>query len=404
MTSEPSKRRTTAESSTKTGERPTAMPSEDLQKRIHELHELLEMAARAAEIGVWNYDLERGTTNWNEQLYRLLGLPPREGTEDPERFFEFVHPEDRTGKITALQAILTNSDDEIDEEFRILRADGNIRWLAARGRLYRDESGRVVRISGIYYDITERNQAEETERLVQIQMATQLSDTERVNEELSQLVYAVTHDLKGSLRALRHYADFLFEDLADALTGEQKTYLVGMKKAVEQGDALINSLLNFSRIGRVPLEREAADVPDVVNEIRAVLDPPPDVEIAVESNWPDFFVDRTLLKQILQNLVANGIKFNQHTPKRIEIGWQPAPNDRIEIFVRDNGIGIASQYWDQIFRIFQRLHTHRDYDGTGIGLAIVQKAAQKLNGSVRLESEPGNGSTFYVELPREMAT
>jgi PAS domain S-box-containing protein len=160
MTSEPSKRRTTAESSTKTGERPTAMPSEDLQKRIHELHELLEMAARAAEIGVWNYDLERGTTNWNEQLYRLLGLPPREGTEDPERFFEFVHPEDRTGKITALQAILTNSDDEIDEEFRILRADGNIRWLAARGRLYRDESGRVVRISGIYYDITERNQAE----------------------------------------------------------------------------------------------------------------------------------------------------------------------------------------------------------------------------------------------------
>jgi signal transduction histidine kinase len=119
--------------------------------------------------------------------------------------------------------------------------------------------------------------------------------------------------------------------------------------------------------------------------------------------WPDFSVDRTLLKQILQNLVANGVKFNERNPKRIEIGWQAAPGDTIDIFVRDNGIGIEPQYREQIFRIFQRLHTNRAYEGTGIGLAIVQKAVNKLGGKVRLESEPGKGSTFIIRLPREAA-
>jgi signal transduction histidine kinase len=117
--------------------------------------------------------------------------------------------------------------------------------------------------------------------------------------------------------------------------------------------------------------------------------------------WPDFSIDRTLLKQILQNLISNGVKFNERNPKRIEIGWQAAPGDTIDIFVCDNGIGIEPQYREQIFRIFQRLHTDRAYEGTGIGLAIVQKAVNKLGGTVRLESEPGKGSTFTLRLPRK---
>jgi signal transduction histidine kinase len=148
---------------------------------------------------------------------------------------------------------------------------------------------------------------------------------------------------------------------------------------------------------------EAADVPGVVGEIRSLLDLPAEVEIIVDTQWPDISVDRTLLKQILQNLISNGVKFNKRNPKRIEIGWQAASAGTIDIFVRDNGIGIEPQYWKQIFRIFQRLHTDRAYEGTGIGLAIVQKAVNKLGGSVRLESEPGKGSTFTLRLPREVS-
>jgi PAS domain S-box-containing protein len=369
--------------------------------RLKEVHEQLQLAAQAAELGVWNYDLKRGTSKWNTHLYRLLGLEPREGPEAAERFFEFIHPEDRAGSVASSTTIINSPDDHIKEEFRIVRADGKIRWLAARGRVYRDENGRQTRISGINYDITERKNAEEAVRLAQLQLTMQLAETERVNEELSQYAYAVSHDLKGPLRAIRNYAEFLYEDLADTLTGDQKKYLEGLKTAVDQGDNLVNDLLNLSRIDRVPLEMEAADVPFTVAEVRSLLALPVEVEITVEMKWPDFTIDRTLLKQILQNLISNGVKFNERNPKRIEIGWQAAPGDTIDIFVRDNGIGIEPQYREQIFRIFQRLHTDRAYEGTGIGLAIVQKAANKLGGTVRLESEPGKGSTFIIRLPLE---
>lgn len=370
--------------------------------RLKEVHEQLQMSAQAAELGLWNFDLKTGKSKWNDQLYHLLGLEPREGWEDGERFFEFIHPEDRDGILESRQAILHSKDDHIKKDFRVVRADGTIRWLATRGRIYRDASGRPTRISGINFDITDRKNAEETVRLAQLQLSVQFAETKRVNEELSQYAYAVSHDLKGPLRAIRNYAEFLYEDLADTLTGEQKKYLEGLKTAVDQGDNLINDLLNLSRIDRVPLEMEAADVPGVVAEVRSLLDLPAEVDITVDMKWPDFSVNRTLLKQILQNLISNGVKFNERNPKRIEIGWQAAPEDNIDIFVRDNGIGIEPQYREQIFRIFQRLHTDRGYEGTGIGLAIVQKAANKLGGSVRLESKPGKGSTFYVRLPRKV--
>ncbi|MFO7687633.1 MAG: ATP-binding protein [Desulfobacterales bacterium] len=373
-----------------------------LNMRLKEVHEQLELAARSAELGVWNYDMANGKAKWNRQLYSLLGLEPREGPEDARRFFEFIHPEDRTGSIANVSAVLDSCVDHIKEEFRVVRADGKTRWLAARGRIFRDKSGRVTRISGINFDITERKKIEETVHLAQLQLSMQLAETNRINEELSQYAYAVSHDLRGPLRAIRNYAEFLYEDLADTLTGDQKNYLEGLKTAVDQGDALINDLLNLARIDRVPLEMEGADVPGLVGEIRSMLDLPAEVEITVATQWPEFSVGRTLLKQILQNLISNSVKFNERNPKCIEIGWQAAPDDRIDIFVRDNGIGIEPQYREQIFRIFQRLHTDRDYEGTGIGLAIVQKAVNKLGGSVRLESEPGKGSTFYIRLPRKV--
>jgi len=175
--------------------------------RLQEVHEQLQLAAQAAELGVWNYDLARGTSKWNTQLYRLLGLEPREGPEDAERFFEFIHPEDRAGSVASITTIINSTEDHIEEEFRIVRADGKIRWLAARGRIYRDENGRKTRISGINYDITERKDAEVAVRLAQLQLAMQLAETERANEELSQYAYAISHDLKEPMRTIRNYSD-----------------------------------------------------------------------------------------------------------------------------------------------------------------------------------------------------
>jgi PAS domain S-box-containing protein len=375
--------------------------SEHRQKdrQLQRLHEQLEMAAHAAELGVWNYDPATRTAIWNAQLYRLLGLEPREGPESVERFFEFIHPDDRSDDIASMAAVTHRGGDQINKEFRIIRADGEVRWLASRGRVYRDCKGAISHVSGINFDITTRKRIEETARLVQLQLAAQLAETERVNEELSQYAYVVSHDLKEPLRALHNYAAFLYEDLSGSLTGEQKTYLEGLQTAAQQGNALIDDLLNFSRLERVTMEKTPADVVDIVKEIQAIIDPPPEVKIRLAPQWPEFKIDRTLLKQILQNLIANGIKFNRRPDKHIDIGWRPSSDNAIDIFVKDDGIGIDAQYFSQIFRIFQRLHTSREFEGTGIGLAIVQKASHMLGGSVWLESEPGNGSTFYVRVP-----
>jgi light-regulated signal transduction histidine kinase (bacteriophytochrome) len=106
------------------------------------------------------------------------------------------------------------------------------------------------------------------------------------------------------------------------------------------------------------------------------------------------------LRQIFQNLIGNAVKFNRASPKRVEIGWLPIDGQNCELFVRDNGIGIESRHHEQIFQVFQRLHTRAEYEGTGLGLAIVKKATGKLHGSVRVESKPGEGSTFFVALPK----
>jgi chemotaxis family two-component system sensor kinase Cph1 len=133
----------------------------------------------------------------------------------------------------------------------------------------------------------------------------------------------------------------------------------------------------------------------------ASLDLPSDVEIDWGQGWPSIESDPILLRQIFQNLILNAVKFNRASPKRIALNWQAIETEQYEVSVRDNGIGITERYQAQIFQVFQRLHTRQEYEGTGIGLAIVQKAVTSLQGTVRVESQLGAGSTFFVTLPRQ---
>jgi signal transduction histidine kinase len=220
------------------------------------------------------------------------------------------------------------------------------------------------------------------------------------NEELNSFAYVVSHDIKAPLRAIRNYADFLHEDLADSLDGDQKRYINGLAHAVHEAEVLVEDLLALSRISRINFQIDKVNIGAFLHELVTSLDLPPDVEIKWGQDWPTIATEAVLLRQIFQNLILNGVKFNQSSPKVIELGWLPAGEDDYDLFVRDNGIGIAERHQEQIFRVFQRLHTSQEYEGTGIGLAIVEKAAKKLGGSVRVESSSGQGSTFFVTLPK----
>jgi PAS domain S-box-containing protein len=249
-------------------------------------------------------------------------------------------------------------------------------------------------------ELTERKRAEEALRQAHKELAIEADQLQAANEELSQYAFIVSHDLKAPLRAVQNYADFLHEDLKATLDGDQKTYLDGMKRAVRQGTELVEDLLEFSRVGRLGVPTQTVDAGVFLQELIASLALSPDVEVVMGNDWPTIDTEPTLLREIFQDLIRNAVKFNHASHKRVEIGWHPAGEERYELFVRDNGIGIDPRYHEQIFGVFQRLHTREEYEGTGVGLAIVKKATNKLHGSVRVESKIGEGSTFFVALPK----
>jgi PAS domain S-box-containing protein len=370
------------------------------RRRLNRVREELQMATSAAQIGTWFLDFSQKTAQWNDELYRLLGLDPQPGPEDVGFFLKFIHPDDRRGRLENTRTLIDKKKSELTDEFRVIRKDGQIRWLAVRGRIIPDASGEPVQMAGVNFDITDIKQAQEAERVAQMDLAAKLIQLEQKNEELDQFVYAASHDLKAPLRAICNYSDFLNEDMAEILSGEQTRYLEGLKTAAAQGQNLIDDLLAYARIGRTSTQSERIDVPALINEVKSFLNLPSDIGLTVQKDWPVIEADPLLLSQILKNLVANAVKFNRSPSKQVDIGWkQLAENGSIEFFVHDNGIGIDPRYQRQIFGIFQRLHTDREYEGTGIGLAIVKKAALELGGAVRVESTPGEGSTFFVEIP-----
>jgi light-regulated signal transduction histidine kinase (bacteriophytochrome) len=244
-----------------------------------------------------------------------------------------------------------------------------------------------------------RKDADRCVHATQSDLSRKSKALQMVNEELRQYAFISNHELKAPLRAIRNYSDFLCEDLEGILNEEHRKCLDGLERAVRQGEELIDDLIAFSRVGMWNLSFEPIDIGKFLKELIASYHTPDHTEIVLGNGWPTVYGEPTLLTQIFEELIRNAIKFNHAPIKRISIGWKPAGKDDYELFVRDNGIGIESRHQEQIFHMFHRLHSRLDYPGTGIGLAIVRKAAFKLQGTVRVESTPEQGSTFFIVLP-----
>jgi signal transduction histidine kinase len=250
------------------------------------------------------------------------------------------------------------------------------------------EDGSVETIMGITRDITERKRSETALR--------------EINQELNEYAYAITHNLKAPIRAIYNYANFLLEDLASTLEGDPKKYLEGIKDGIALNNKQFEDLETLYRIKNHPLNFEPFELRELLDEMQSMFKNTSDRELIIAQNWPVLSGGRFFMRQILVGLINNGFKFNRADIKRVEAGWQTAAGNRTEIFVRDNGIGIDPQNQQEIFNIFRRLHTQSEYDGTGIGLAVVKRAVEKVGGRLRVESTVGGGSTFYISLPNSI--
>lgn len=227
-------------------------------------------------------------------------------------------------------------------------------------------------------------------------------DLEGALLELEAFSYTVAHDLRAPLRAMKGFADLVLDEAPERLKPEEKDYLRRITRATVQMDALVRDLLAYSSLGHAALPAETVGlgplVATVLDELRAELRDC-QAQVDVEPGMPDVVGHEKMLRQVVSNLLSNAAKFvAAGTAPRIRIAAQTR-GPWVRLLVEDNGIGVAAEYHERIFKVFERLHRSEIYAGTGIGLAIVRRAVERMGGQVGVESEVGKGSRFWIELP-----
>jgi signal transduction histidine kinase len=256
-------------------------------------------------------------------------------------------------------------------------------------------------------DITERKRA--TDALLELTATLERRVEERtraleeVNQELKAFSYTVSHDLRAPLRAMEGFAEILLHDFADKLGEDGQRYAKRIADAATRMDDLIEDLLAYSRLTSSDLHLQRVELAALVEKAAAELSEGPDhppARIEIRPPFPAVRAHPTVLRQVVLNLLSNAIKF---VPKGrnpdIKV-WTEARDGSVRLWVEDNGIGIAPEHQTEIFNVFQRLHAPSAYPGTGIGLAIVRRGVERMNGESGVISEPGKGSRFWIELPK----
>ena len=277
-------------------------------------------------------------------------------------------------------------------EYRIRGGDGETYWISHSWAPVVVD-GVVKHIVSAVSDITWRKKIETT-------LYTSLDELEKVNKDLNDFTHIVSHDLKAPLMTIESFSDFLLEDYFDSLDETGQEYLDSIIKASNNMRELIDNLLTLSRVGRIDTEYTKVDINELLSEVKEELKPQIEMKQAIVTgnNLPELVTQRTWIKQVLTNLVGNGIKFNETSPPRVEITCNET-DAGYHFRVRDNGIGIPEDQHEHLFKLFQRLEHTNQYPGTGAGLSICKKIVESLDGEIWVESQEGYGSTFNFVLP-----
>ncbi|MBT3382599.1 MAG: PAS domain S-box protein [Prolixibacteraceae bacterium] len=375
---------------------------------------------------------EREIEYMNEAVGKLFGYKPDEVIGNSTKmFYQDEANYAAFGKV--LKNALENNKSKVQAEQQLVTKNGKLIWTEII-TTFLFSNGLLIKVISVVRDITERKKTEEElekhhasleelvdertaaleeshEALLNIvddinQQSAKLEKSNKqyavINQELETFTYSVSHDLKAPLRGIDGYSQLLYETYFNDLNEEAKTFLKNIRKSSQQMNVLIEDLLAYSRMERQDYRFERIPFKALVDNLLLYYSNIiSQNKVAVKLNISEAFMplgDKDGLNLALRNLLDNAIKFTTHKKKaQIEIGTSENETQWL-IFVKDNGIGFDMKYHDRIFNIFQRLHLPEEYEGTGIGLAMVHKAMNRMNGKIWAESEPGKGTCFYIEI------
>jgi PAS domain S-box-containing protein len=368
------------------------------QARLERERNRLGVIVDSSDDAIISNDLDGVIQTWNRAAERIFGFPADEAVGQS---ITIVIPDDQLHEEEEALARVRQGQRIDHFETVRRRKDGALIPISLTVSPIHDHAGRIVGASKTARDLSAlRAYATTLEQTVRERTAA----LEMANSQLESFAYSVSHDLRAPLRGMHGLADALLEDYGDALDDQARDYAHRIVLEARQLDRLIQDLLAYSRLTRISVAIESVDVGEVVEAALHNLDE--DIRanratIQVDSSLPRLKANRAVLIQVLTNLISNAVKFGGKEPT-VHVRAQNVDGSA-RIWVEDHGIGIAPKHHERIFRAFERLHGIEEYPGTGIGLAIVHKAIERLGGRLGVESREGQGSSFWFELPQAEA-
>jgi PAS domain S-box-containing protein len=356
-------------------------------------HERLNLALRASGVGTWILDIAENRISLDEFANPLFGYPAGAYEAAFDLFLTLVHRDDRQ-RVEHEMHVENADGGSYESNFRVVWPDGTVHDLMARGKVIEGPDRTLSRLTGVFWDITERKQTEARLQRLFVEL-------ERSNKELELFAYVASHDLQEPLRMVSSYTQLLERRYSDKLDDDAREFIAYAVDGASRMQRLINDLLEFSRVSTRGRPVELTDVAQVLGIVRANLSVAVEEAGALVTNaqMPVILADSGQIGQVLQNLVGNAIKFRNGTRPHVHVDAVENLDDW-KFSVHDDGIGIEAEYFDRIFVIFQRLHSKGDYPGTGIGLALCKRIVERHGGKIWVESQPHAGSTFYFTIPK----
>lgn len=375
-------------------------------RRLGEQRKLLQVTLASIGDAVIATDLDGSISFMNATAETLTGWTARDSqTKRFKDIFRITNEaehesvEDPITKILGEGGIAGGATDTI-----ITARNGRKTPIDYNGTPIIDDKNKVIGVVIVFRDVTERKRAaddiQHLNETLEQRVAQRTAEIEAANKELEAFSYSVSHDLRAPLRAMDGFSRILLEDHADKLDDEGKRVLDVIHDSASTMGQLIDDLLAFSRLGRKPVESSVVNMSELARETCRNIGSCEDSDIEI-GDLPEAHGDAGLLRQVFVNLLSNAVKYSKTKNKvAINVGGYRENGENV-YYVRDQGVGFDMEYSNKLFGVFQRLHNEDEFEGTGVGLAIVHRVIAKHGGRVWAEGEIDKGATFYFTLPRD---